>query len=158
MSGAGNTVTEKLLVCRCTGELASFTAIVNDVEPVTVGTPERTPAEVNVRPAGRLPEATDQVYPAVPPPAEKAAVYVAPFCALLKLAVVIVSADGAMDRAKAFVCVCARVLASLTTTVKLLSPADVGVPARMPALLRLRPTGRLPDINDHVYSCMPPLA
>jgi hypothetical protein len=41
-------------------------------DPVTVvGEPEIVPAELNVRPGGRLPDVTVQVYGAVPPDALK---------------------------------------------------------------------------------------
>ena len=37
-------------------------------------------------------------------------------------------------------------------------PADVGVPARLPALLRLIPAGNAPELIAKVYGAMPPLA
>jgi hypothetical protein len=42
--------------------------------------------------------------------------------------------------------------------VKLDPIAAVGVPEITPAVDRLRPAGRLPDFNVHVYPGVPPLA
>ena len=45
-----------------------------------------------------------------------------------------------------------------TCTVKLALAVDQGVPLITPALLRIKPGGRLPAASDHVYGVSPPLA
>ena len=47
---------------------------------------------------------------------------------------------------------------SVTVTVKLESPVPVGVPDMMPALDSVRPAGNAPELRDHVYPGVPPLA
>jgi hypothetical protein len=49
-------------------------------------------------------------------------------------------------------------LASVTFATKLLLPDPVGVPLICPLLLRVRPAGKLPELSDHVYGNVPPLA
>jgi len=46
--------------------------------------------------------------------------------------------------------VAVKLLASFTLTVKADVPAVVGVPAMVPAALRLNPAGRFPEAIDHV--------
>ena len=54
---------------------------------------------------------------------------------------------------------CAGLLLSLTVTVKLEVPFAVGVPEMMPLpAARVNPAGRLPEVTDHVYPGVPPLA
>jgi hypothetical protein len=50
----------------CGGREASVTSTANGQLPCAVGVPERTPAP-SAMPGGRVPEATDQTYGAVPP-------------------------------------------------------------------------------------------
>jgi hypothetical protein len=45
----------------CTGDPLSLTATVKVVVPLAVGVPERTPPLESVRPAGKLPDASDHV-------------------------------------------------------------------------------------------------
>ncbi len=45
----------------------SVTVVVKLKVPLPVGVPEMTPVDDRLRPAGRLPEAIDQVYGEVPP-------------------------------------------------------------------------------------------
>jgi hypothetical protein len=46
-----------------------LTATVKVAVPLAVGIPDITPLPESVRPAGRLPDASDHVYPGVPPDA-----------------------------------------------------------------------------------------
>ena len=56
-------------------------------------------------------------------------------------------------------CVALWELASVTCTVKLLVPKTVGVPEITPVLLfKPSPLGSVPDVIDHVYGVVPPLA
>jgi hypothetical protein len=45
----------------------SFAWMVKLTEPAVVGVPDRTPEVLKLRPAGAVPELTDQVYGGVPP-------------------------------------------------------------------------------------------
>ncbi len=53
------------------GEDESSTLTVNVDVPVVVGVPDIAPELFKLRPAGRLPEETDQVYGVVPPVAAR---------------------------------------------------------------------------------------
>jgi hypothetical protein len=59
---------------------------------------------------------------------------------------------------KGCVAVCGVDSESTTWTVKLLSPAVVGVPPMTPALLNVTPAGRAPLATDQVYAPEPPVA
>jgi len=60
------------------GELESLTSAVKLYCPEAVGVPLMFPLEASVRPGGRLPELTVQLYGAVPPDAVKAFEYATP--------------------------------------------------------------------------------
>ena len=45
------------------------------VDPAAVGVPEITPDELRLKPAGRVPELTDQLYGGVPPVAARVTLY-----------------------------------------------------------------------------------
>jgi len=50
-------------------------------------------------------------------------------------------------------------LASLTCTVKVLTPMVVGVPEIAPVVvLRVSPAGREPEVTDQLYGVFPPAA
>jgi hypothetical protein len=66
-------VIDSAAVAVCAGLLLSVAVTVKLVWPLAVGVPEITPLLERVSPAGRLPGATDHVYPAVPPLAESVA-------------------------------------------------------------------------------------
>lgn len=68
-------VSVSALLALAFGEEESSTVTVNVAEPTAVGTPERTPAVLKVKPAGKVPDETLQVYGAVPPDAVKLAEY-----------------------------------------------------------------------------------
>ena len=59
----------------CTGELESVTLTVNEAVPAMVGVPVICPEPFSVKPCGRKPALTDQVYGAVPPLAASAVEY-----------------------------------------------------------------------------------
>jgi hypothetical protein len=122
--------------------------------PAVVGVPDSTPAELSVRPAGREPEFTDQVYGVVPPVAVRVTEYGTPT----------VPAGGAekfvvtpvpMVSVVASVAICPR--ASVTLAVKLNVPVAVGVPVSTPLAFRVIPAGRLPEATDQVYGLVPPV-
>jgi hypothetical protein len=47
-------------------------------------------------------------------------------------------------------------VASVTVTVKLDVPGDVGVPTRLQVLLTVKPAGKLPLVTAHVVGAIPP--
>jgi hypothetical protein len=62
----------------CAGDSLSVTLTVKLDVPLAVGVPEMTPPLERVSPAGRLPEASDHVYAAVPPVALRVVLYELP--------------------------------------------------------------------------------
>jgi len=74
-SGAGDTVMDICVEVLCEGLPLSLTAATNEALPPVTGVPEMTPVELSVRPAGKLPDATFQWYPGVPPVACNVALY-----------------------------------------------------------------------------------
>ena len=61
------TVIDSCCVAVAAGDSLSVTDTVKLELPLAVGVPVMTPALESDRPAGRLPEAIDHVYPGVPP-------------------------------------------------------------------------------------------
>ena len=57
----------RLAVALCTGEVESLTFTVKEEVPAVVGVPLIWPEVLRVRPAGREPELSDQLYGVVPP-------------------------------------------------------------------------------------------
>jgi hypothetical protein len=70
----------------------SLASTVNELVPVPVGVPEITPADESVRPDGREPLYSDQVYGDVPPVARSCLLYAVPSTASDRLVVEIVKA------------------------------------------------------------------
>ena len=137
-------------VALCGGELESVTFTVNEELPAVVGVPLICPELLSVRPAGKLPELSDQLYGVVPPLAaseDEYAVFVTPpgneEVAMCTGAAVIAILRFA-------VALCAAELASLTATVNDDVPAVVGVPLICPALLSVSPAGSEPELTDQV--------
>jgi hypothetical protein len=58
-------------VAACAGELESVTWTVKLLPPAVVGVPEICPLAERVKPEGRVPENSDQLYGAVPPVAAR---------------------------------------------------------------------------------------
>jgi hypothetical protein len=73
VSGDGGALITKVAakVAVCGVEAESVALIVKVLFPAAVGVPESTPAELNIRPAGRVPVLRLQVYGGVPPVAAK---------------------------------------------------------------------------------------
>jgi len=69
-------VAARVALCGVDSESVALT--VNVLVPAAVGVPESTPAELNARPAGRVPALTVQAYGDVPPLAAKVKLYAAP--------------------------------------------------------------------------------
>ena len=69
MTGLITRVAARVAVCGLASESVALT--VNTLDPAAVGVPESTPAELKVRPPGKVPVLTLQVYGPVPPVAAK---------------------------------------------------------------------------------------
>lgn len=74
-SGAADTLIVIGAEVLCEGLPLSLTAATNEALPPVTGVPEMTPVVLSERPAGKLPEATFQLYPGVPPVACNVALY-----------------------------------------------------------------------------------
>ena len=61
------TVMLRFAVALCAGELESVTLTVNEEVPAVVGVPLICPEPLSVKPAGREPEVSDQLYGVLPP-------------------------------------------------------------------------------------------
>jgi hypothetical protein len=61
VSGVGNITRLPVTDADCTGLLLSFTVAMKAEDPLVVGVPDMTPAEDSARPAGKLPDAIDQL-------------------------------------------------------------------------------------------------
>ena len=72
----------------------------------------------------------------------------------------IVKRAGSTVKPNGFVAVwTAGVVESLTCTVKLTVPITVGLPEMVPVEeFKLRPGGSVPELIDHVYAVVPPVA
>lgn len=150
VSGAPVTMSDTVAVCVWTGDPLSVTLSAKLEFPAAVGVPEMVPPALRLRPAGRLPEATDQVYPGVPPVACTVVVYVLPTWAFARLEKLIASGEAATAIENEAVWVWAGELLSVTSTTKVDVPDPVGVPEIAPLELRVRPAGRLPDFKLQV--------
>ena len=139
---------------------ASVTCIVNDTVPAAVGVPEIMPVDATkLSPAGNVPALTLQVYGVVPPLA----------CSVVEYAVpvvppgsdVVVTNGGCAIVATTILNAFVPVLfaASVTCTVNDAVPAVVGVPLICPVeLFSERLAGKEPEVRDHTYGVVPPLA
>ena len=71
MTCTGGTEAEVVMlrfpIALCAGELESVTLTVNEEVPAVAGVPLIWPELLSVRPAGREPELSDQLYGVVPP-------------------------------------------------------------------------------------------
>ena len=136
-----------------------MTRIVKEKLPATVGVPLIRPvATFKVSPVGRLPEETDQVSAPRPPDAARLAEYEA-FRSPPRRAVVVMVKELATRRVKLEERVWAGEAESLRVRVKLdpVGLAEVGVPERSPAAVRVRPAGKEPEVTVQVSGEVPPV-
>jgi hypothetical protein len=96
----------------------------------------------------------------VPPVAAKACEYEVPTWPLASDAVVIVRAAGAIVRLRLTFVVCGGELESVTLNMSAVAfAAAVGVPLIRPVdAFNARPLGSVPEVSDHVYGVVPPVA
>jgi len=110
------------------GALESLTLTVNEEEPAVVGVPLIWPELLSVRPAGREPELSDQLYGVVPPLAASVAEYGVPCVLPANEVVVIDKGVVALDLTVKFAELLVILPAELLTRTRKaspLSPVDV---------------------------------
>jgi len=119
--------------------------------PAVVGIPLIVPAAaLRVRPEGRVPSVTVQLYGGVPPLAANVWEYCTPVVPSGSCEPVLMLSAGALIvRLKSLVVAAAAL--SLTFTVKLYVPPVAGVPVSVPVLgSSNRPAGKVPEATDQV--------
>jgi hypothetical protein len=107
-----------------------------------------------LKPAGKVPLAALQVMVPTPPLDCKLALY-AVLTTPLGRAVVVTVSWGLMVMLSDWFAVCGGVPESVAVTVKLVTPAAVGVPEMLDPL-RLNPAGRLPVVKLQLIVPVPP--
>ena len=162
-SAEGETLSDSAAEAVCAGDPASVTVIVNVAVPLALGVPEITPAPDSVSPAGKLPEASVNVYPGVPPVALSDALYGLPAWAEPNVVDAKPNAGGACVTASTTiesvtVWLCAGDEESETVTLNVAVPLADGVPEITPPAESVNPAGRLPEVIDQLYPGVPPLA
>ena len=144
----------------CAGELESFTWTEKLYEPAVVGVPLIAPLdEFRVKPVGRLPVDTVQLYGVVPPVACKVAEYDAPTVPPANVEVEMERVGVAAATAMLRDAVAVLLLASVTLTVNEDAPDAVGVPEMAPEeTFKLSPPGSEPLLTVQEYGVVPPVA
>jgi hypothetical protein len=154
-------VSDCVAVC-AVGVVESVTLAMKLNGPDAVGVPEIVPvAADSVRPPGKAPELTLQLYGVVPPVAARVVEYATPACPEGTELVVICTGltAAAIVILSDFAAVFAGDEESLTCTLNDDIPACVGVPLICPvAAVRFSPAGKDPELIDHVYGAVPPEA
>ena len=142
------------------GEEESTTFRVNVDDPTVVGVPEIVPPLLKLKPAGNVPERTLHEYGVLPPEADTVDEYGCPFVPLGNEVVMMTRGctDPATVTVNDFVSVIGGEVESATFTVKVDDPTVVGVPERMPPLLKVKPAGNVPERTLHEYGVTPPAA
>jgi hypothetical protein len=156
-SAVGFVISENDFVAVCDGDPLSVTCTVKVAVPGVVGVPLITPALDSVRPCGKIPEESDQVYGAVPFAGASVCEYAVPSVASGR-DVVVIKSPAAMLSTNGLETVCGGVPLSATCTVTFDVPALVGVPLITPALDRVTPAGSVPDVTVQLYGVVPPPA
>jgi len=144
------------------GAVESVIFTVKLKEPAAVGVPEMAPDDADsVRPTGKAPELTLQVYGVVPPVASNVVEYaVAVWPDGTELVVICTAGAAATVRVNDFVVVSAvGTVESVTFTVKLKEAAAVGVPEIVPVAADIvSPAGSAPELMLQLYGAVPPVA
>jgi hypothetical protein len=128
--------------------------------PLAVGTPEMVPADAaRVSPWGSLPEVIDHEYGAVPPTAFSVFENGVPIVIAGSVEGAMASGVAVMTTVRAADAVCAGLLLSVTVAVKDEVPLADGTPEMVPVdEVSVSPAGRLPEVIDHEYGAVPPVA
>lgn len=127
-----------------------------EVPGVPLGVPEMIPPPLSVKPPGRLPPVTAQMYGGTPPVASSVWLYAVPNDPPAKVVVAIVNA-GAAVTVMVIAWLAELLASSVTSKVTLALPAPVGVPVIAPVVLfRLKPKGNVPEVIVHRKGLVPP--
>jgi spore coat protein U-like protein len=142
------------------GEDESSTLAVKFEEPAVVGVPEITPVAPRLRPVGKVPELTLHVYGGTPPVAANVDEYEEPLVASGTEEVVTETGatEAAIVKVSALLALAFGEEESSTVTVNAAEPTATGTPESLPALVKLKPAGRVPDETLQVYGAVPPEA
>src|SRR5215468_8371412 len=124
--------------------------MVNEKSFSMVGVPDSSPAVDSVKPLGREPVVTANVYGDVPPLPVSVSLYVVPMVPPGSVVGLTVIAAGQTRTVYARAPVHTPVL-SVAVTVKLKLPSALGVPDRAPAVESVRPVGSDPEVTANVY-------
>jgi hypothetical protein len=127
-----------------------------EVPGVPLGVPEMIPLLLSVKPAGRLPPVTAQLYGGTPPVASSIWLYAVPSDPPGNVVVAIVNAGAAVT---VIVIALLAELPASSVTSKVINalPAPVGVPVIAPVLLlKLKPKGSVPEVIVHRKGLVPP--
>jgi hypothetical protein len=155
IDSAGTTVIESDCVTATAGASESCACTVNVEVPVAVGVPPIV-APVRVNPAGREPEpeTIDQLYGLIPPVAVRPTEYAIPTCPVAS-GDVDEMASGPLIVSESALVACVTVSVAWNVTEEVVGV--VGVPEMTPALLKMRPFGKvLPAASVHRVVPTPP--
>ena len=125
--------------------------------PLVVGVPVNAPPLASVKPPGKLPVVTLNVYGAVPPDAVRGWPYSVPAKPFIKAAGFTVRV-GQLMMFRVYARVPLQLLASVAITVKLNVPATVVVPDKTPPVESVTPVGSTPEVMAKVYDDVLPVA
>jgi hypothetical protein len=153
----GAIVTVNVAVVVCWGVPASVAAIVNVNVPEAVGVPLSVPVLERLKPSGRAPDCTDQLYGVLPPFAANVPEYAVPTAPFGKDGVVI---ENGLVTTMVPNCGCDVTWGgdalSETLTRNWNVPPKVGVPKMTPVLDRIKPGGSDPLMTAKTYGGVPP--
>lgn len=139
----------------CGGLPLSVTETIPVLVPGPVGVPVTVQSALRVRPAGRLPDVSLQVYGPVPPKTGTLPVYVDPVVPdgsvppTDSVPEVIVMLSGPVTELAGFA-------ESVACTETVLVPATVGVPVTAQFAARVKPVGSVPEASEQLYGPVPP--
>ena len=135
------------LVCGV-GAQESAAEMVNRKLPKPVGVPLSRPLVAIEIPAGKMPDADQRI--GKMPPADISWSLYGEFCVPLGNGLVDVIENAGQVIVMLNTCEVLVLVESVTVTVKLKVPADVGVPDKLPADESARPAGNVPAVTAHV--------
>jgi len=127
-------------------------------DPAAVGVPDIPPPLLSVKPGGRAPADTLQLYGDVPPVADAEELYAVPTVPFGSEVVVIEIGAVPVAIETVYACEPAPPPESNTCSVNVNEPAVVGVPEIPPRVLNIKPGGSTPPVKFQPYGASPPLA
>lgn len=137
--------------------LAESVAVMFTVDvPAVVGVPVMMQLDPSVRPAGNVPEATEQVYGGVPPRTRTTPMYGTLTTATGGAVMVSVTRLPSTVMVTGDVLVLAGLAESVAVMLTVDVPGRVGVPVITQLEFSTRPAGSEPDATEQVYGATPP--